>query len=219
MRIRSLLATGALLLVASPLAAQTKVKLTSAGHTVAFGVYVGPYKGQLGSAPGAPTVDLYCVDYLNHSSIGQTWNAYKTNLGFSANPNLGNTRFGATTNSLQNYRMAAWLTTQFATAPSTQWGDIHATIWQLMTPSSPNVHPNSIWLAAAQNFYLTNTNPHFYDRFQILSDVNLSRPNAQGIRQGGVQEFITVTPEPGTLLLLGTGLAGLLFIGYKRQVG
>lgn len=216
MRIRGILLAGAVAVFAPVLHAQTQVKLTGAGNTVSHGVYVGPYKGQIGSAPGAPTVDLFCVDYLNHSRIGQTWTAKKSFIG-EDNIRLGNSRFGAMPNSLERYRMAAWLTTQFATAPATQWGDIHATIWHLMTPSSPGYTPNSVWLAAAQDFYLNNSNPHFYDRFMILSDVNMSGPNSAGIRSGGVQEFIVVTPEPGTMILLGTGLVGLLAIGYRRM--
>lgn len=215
-RLRGLLLAGALLFPAAftPASAQTQVKLTGAGNTVAFGVYVGPYKGQLGSGPGAATVDLFCVDYLNHSQVGQTWMANKSFIG--SNVNLNAARYGASANALEKYRMAAWLTTQFATAPPTQWGDIHATIWHLMTPSSPNYTPNSLWLAAAQNFYLTNTDVHFYDRFAILSDVNMTAPNQLGVRTGGVQEFIVVTPEPGTMLLLGTGLVGLVVVGYRR---
>ncbi|MEP7324690.1 MAG: PEP-CTERM sorting domain-containing protein [Gemmatimonadota bacterium] len=215
-RTRSLLLAGALLLSASPLAAQTQVKLTGAGNTVAYGVYVGPYKGQLGSGPGAPTVDLFCVDYMNHSHIGQIWNANKSQIGMQSGASISSTRYGATANALEKYRMAAWLTTQFATAPTTQWGDIHATIWHLMTPTAPNVTPSGTWLAAAQTFYLTNSNPHYYDQFQILSDVNMSAANQAGIRTNGVQEFIVVTPEPGTMLLLGTGMVGLLLVGYKR---
>ena len=204
------------MLAATTVSAQTPVKLTNAGNTVAFGVYVGPYKGQLGSGPGAATVDLYCVDFLNHSRIGQTWNVNRTGLGGSAD--LSNTRFGGMTDALARYRQAAWLTTQFSATPPTQWGDIHATIWHLMTPTAPNYTPASSWLAAAQNFYLTNTNLTFYDKFQVLTDVNVGAVGKNGIRTGGVQEFIVVTPEPGTILLLGTGLVVIMLVGYKRFV-
>ncbi len=214
--IRGLLLAAALFLTAAPLSAQTPVKLVNAGSTTAFGVRVGPYRGQIGSGPGAATVDIFCVDYLNHSKVGQTWNVNKTNLGFG-NTNLSSTRFGGMTDALARYQQAAWLTTQFAATPTTQWGDIHATIWHLMTPSSPSYQPSSTWLAAAQNFYLTNTNSKFYDQFQILSDVNMGAAGNNGIRTGGVQEFIVVTPEPATIILLGTGLAGVLLVGYRRM--
>jgi PEP-CTERM motif len=194
----------------------TQVKMKSAGSTVSHGVYVGAYRGQIGSGPGAATVDLFCVDYLNHSWVGATWTANRTSLG--GGTDLSNTRFGGLTNSLVRYRMAAWLTTQFAAAPPTQWGDIHATIWHLMTPTSPNYSADSQWLAAAQQFYDTNTNEKYWNRFQVLSDVAMGPEVLGAARRGGIQEFIIVTPEPATILLLGTGLLLVVGLGYKRFV-
>src|SRR5262249_40793199 len=90
------------------------------------GVYVGPYTMAM---PGVGTFDVFCVDFINHVSIGQTWNAFVTDLSGS----LANTRKGDAGRAL--YQKAAWLTTQFASHAKSEWGAIHAAIWYLTTPN------------------------------------------------------------------------------------
>jgi hypothetical protein len=118
-------------------------RLTSAGSTVSNGVYVGPYGGVLGSGPGAPSIDVVCVDYFNNAQLNQTYTVRTTTLsdaGFDPNA----VRFG-NTGGLLAYRQAAWLSWQFASTPPSSWGTIHRTIWNIFTPvprtSSPPGSP------------------------------------------------------------------------------
>jgi hypothetical protein len=198
----------------------TPIKLTGAGTTVVGNVYVGPYSAVLGTGPGSASIDIFCVDYLNESSIGQTWNVFKTSLATGAD--LSKTRFGGTVNALENYRKAAWLTTLFAVQPTARWGDIHRTIWNLFTGAAPDPATSPLnFLAMANSFYAANATTYDWGRFTVLSDAAMRARGTNGIRPGGVQEFITddvtVTPEPMTMMLVGTGLAGIAATRRRRR--
>lgn len=217
---RSLLASAlALSFTVGTAAAQTRqVTLTGAGNVVFNNVYVGPYTG---TSPGLPTLDLFCVDFLNSVRVGNVWNARFTSLSdLMGGLGLGNTRFGqkalltvstaddATT--VLNYRKAAWLAMQFAANGTGSWGGIHQALWNLFTPTSPN------WLNTTSGDWRSladaaSTNETFdqinWNSWYVVTDVN-----TVGGRYGK-QEYLTyVTPEPETLLLLATGLAAVL--GY-----
>ena len=207
--LRPLVAGLALLAAAaSPALAQIDVKLTGTGSVSHNGVRVGAYQARLGSDPTAPSVDIFCVDYAHTVSVGQTWSANMTNL---MSGNLGNTRGGDA--ALAKYQQMAWLTTQFEGASATDTRAIHTAIWNIMTPGSPAMFAGATnWLNQAAANYLTSGLD--YSTFAVITDVNF--------RNGGRQEFLTrvpttVTPEPGTYLLMATGLVGVAGIVRRRR--
>ena len=213
---RSVMLVGALLVFGSAAAsAQQNLQFKSGGSVVYNGVYVGPYQAWVTSLPGQPVIDIFCVDYAHEITYNQLWTANFTNL---ATGNLGLTRlgYGLTGSALASvqarYEMTAWLASQFQTAPTSSWGDIDYAIWNVTSPGTPTLtSASAMWLARADS--VQNYGTVDMSSWDVVTDVT-----AQG-ENGGTQEFLThvSTPEPATLLLLGTGLLGLMAVGVTKR--
>ena len=145
----------------------------------AFGYYVGPNYGRLDQQ----SVVLDCVDFANDVSFGQRWAANLSHINTQGD--LGNTRFGGRTGALQLYQEAAWLTIQYSLNPSSAYGDIQATIWQLFDAYAPNPS-TGYWLSQAEANYTSGA----YDNFFVVTNVGPVNQTGQ------VQEFLTVL-QPG----------------------
>lgn len=179
------------------------LKLTGINGAQQGGVYADPYYGTVN---GGSPITIVCDDFSHDTSIGETWTATISNFS-----DLSSARFqqGTPAATLQSYDEAAYLYNQLLSHPS-QYGDISFAIWGLFTPSAQHssgfTSNSAFWLNQAKSQTFT---PGEFSNFLVLTPTN-SRANSP-------QEFITATPEPGTIVLMITGLAaGCLLYEKKR---
>ncbi|MGH9440014.1 MAG: PEP-CTERM sorting domain-containing protein [Terriglobia bacterium] len=179
------------------------VKLTGVNGATQGGVYVDPYYGTINNVPGI----LVCDDFSHETHIGESWQ-----VNVSTFDDLISARFqqGTQAQTLQDYEEAAYLYEQLLDNPS-QYGDISFALWSIFTPgaktSSGFTANSQDWLTQAQDqsFYAGE-----FSNFRILT------PADPG--PGSPQEFLTVTPEPASVVLLFSGLFAIAFLLGKKRL-
>jgi hypothetical protein len=182
------------------------------------GVY--PYEMSIDSSFNDVAMD--CITDYYTVTPGETWAVTATSLGSIKGTN---TTAGLSSTSLEE---DAYLDSLYGTNFDTANGvatnsDVQASLWDILDPSDYS-HLNStekdLVSDAASFISSASSTDSFYSQFTLFTPITSDK---YGWTRGEPQIFLqytpakSVTPEPESLVLLGTGIAGLAGILRKRM--
>lgn len=186
--------------------------------------YIDPYTGNIGTQ----SVLLWCVD-PNHDAppVGTTYTANITaagNLTGMSNTsqviNNGLTPNGA--NTLYGELAALILKMENPGNKTLADQEIQGAIWQLAAgvanlsfPNPPAV-PTGTFQGAVTGLEIWAANNALTSGFEVVTDANEKSDLLNGT--SAYQEYIVMTPEPSTLLLMGLGLISLFWFSRRKAI-
>jgi hypothetical protein len=184
--------------------------------TNGYPYYIEPVNG-----PNSLIYAVMCDDYAHGGMPGDQWSANLTVLG---SDNLSKVRFNNLVGpnalySLELYDESGWILLQTQVENPTEWKSMTYAIWHIFDSNAPLFGDAATWIAAAQAQEQIGFPGSDFNKVYILTPVNQHDPDPNSMQEfmylgqdasssGGAAS--ASTPEPGTFLLLGTGILAVL---------
>ncbi len=184
-----------LLWAGSTFASPVTMHLLSLDGPIVNGIPTYPYTLRINDLLPFPGM---CNDYYHAGTPGDYWLANLTNLGTK---DLSHVRFASS--GLLAYQEAAWILLQTGVTAPTEWPDMNFAVWHIFSPSAPIDSGAQSWIDLADREAQHGFPGIDFGRVMIATPPDVNAPPT------GEQEFMWITPEPGSLILLGIGVVGV----------
>ncbi|MGO9317477.1 MAG: PEP-CTERM sorting domain-containing protein [Terracidiphilus sp.] len=185
------------------------LKLVSTGGQKSGGDDVYPYN--LSYNGSAYTIPMMCLSFYDHISDGESWTATITQIA-------GNTEYeeAAYIFSLASASGASQTTideAQWANWDLFETNESHAAFLSGVVPSNYQSDVTNI-LNNAAAYVDANPNSSLYSEYEVFVPLS-GWPSKDGTPQTFIGD--SPAPEPGSLVLLGTGMFGLAASWYRKK--
>jgi hypothetical protein len=173
---------------------------------------IGPYDMSLN--PGGP-LSLFCLNELNHIQAGESWTVAVINGADLSTNSLTNGTIPGD-GSLLQFEEEAYIFSKYTGSNATE---VQNALWNIFDSAQSIDMTEQGWITTASTFTYTSAFLSNYT-FYIFDNGTVNDPDGDSPPQNfiGVNPLSTTapTPEPSTLLMLGTGLTAMAAVVRRK---